>query len=73
MHHRTIHGSGRSKARRLMQAAGVAVRHRKRGPVTTDSRHGYAVAPHLLAQQFDVAQSDTVGAGDTTYLWTAEG
>jgi putative transposase len=64
---------GRYKARRLMQAAGVAVRHRKRCPVTTDSRHGYAVAPNLLARQFDVEQCDTVWAGDITYLWTAEG
>jgi putative transposase len=64
---------GRYKARRLMQEAGVAVRHRKRCPVTTDSRHGYAVAPNLLARQFDVEQSDTVWAGDITYLWTAEG
>lgn len=64
---------GRYKARRLMQAAGVAVRHRKRCPVTTDSRHGYAVAPNLLARQFDVEQCDTVWAGDITYLWTADG
>ena len=64
---------GRYKARRLMQEAGGAVRHRKRGPVTTDSRHSYAVAPNLLARQFDVEQSDTVWAGDITYLWTAEG
>jgi putative transposase len=64
---------GRYKARRLMQEAGVAVRHRKRCPITTDSRHGYAVAPNLLARQFDVEQSDTVWAGDITYLWTAEG
>jgi putative transposase len=64
---------GRYKARRLMQEAGVAVRHRQRCPVTTDSRHGYAVAPNLLARQFDVEQSNTVWAGDITYLWTAEG
>lgn len=64
---------GRYKARRLMQEAGVAVRHRKRCPITTDSRHGYAVAPNLLARQFDVEKSDTVWAGDVTYLWTAEG
>jgi transposase InsO family protein len=64
---------GRYKARRLMQAAGVAVRHRKRAPVTTDSHHSYAVAPNLLARQFEVEQSDTVWAGDITYLSTAEG
>ena len=61
------------KARRLMQQAGVSVRRRKRCPVTTDSRHGHAVAPNLLARQFDVAQPDTVWVGDITYVWTAEG
>jgi putative transposase len=64
---------GRYNARRLMPQAGVAVRRRKRGPVTTDSRHGDAVAPHLWARQFDVAQPDTVWVGDITYVWTAEG
>jgi putative transposase len=64
---------GRYKARRLMQQAGVSVRRRKRCPVTTDSRHGYGVAPNLLARQFDVAQPDTVWVGDITYVWTAEG
>ena len=64
---------GRCKARRLMQEAGISGRRRKRCPVTTDSRHGYAVAPNLLARQFDVAQPDTVWVGDMTYVWTAEG
>jgi len=64
---------GRYKARRLMQQAGVSVRRRKRCPVTTDSRHGYGVAPNLLARQFDVAQPDTVWVGDITSVWTAEG
>ena len=64
---------GRYKARRLMQQAGVSVRRRQRCPVTTDSRHGYAVAPNLLARQFDVAQPDTVWVGDITYEWTEEG
>jgi transposase InsO family protein len=56
-----------------MPEAGVAVRHRTRCPVTTDRRHGDAVAPHLLARPCDVETSDTVWAGDITYLWTAEG
>jgi putative transposase len=64
---------GRDNARRLMPAAGVAVRPRKRCPITTDSRHGDAVAPNLLARPFDVEQSDTVWAGDITSLWTAAG
>jgi transposase InsO family protein len=65
---------GRAKARRLMHQAGVAVqRPKRRGPVTTDSRHGYAVAPNLLVRQFDVAQPDQVWGGDISYVWTAEG
>lgn len=65
---------GRCKARRLMQEAGVVVRrptHRR--PLTTDSRHGYGIAPNLLARQFDVEQPDQAWVGDITYLWTAEG
>jgi transposase InsO family protein len=65
---------GRAKARRLMKQAGVAVpRPRRRGPMTTDSRHHDAVAPHLLARQFDVTVPDQVGAGDITSSWTAAG
>jgi putative transposase len=65
---------GRAQARRLMRKAGVAVqRPRRRGPMTTDSRHGYEVAPNLLARQFDVTAPDHVGAGDITAIWTAEG
>jgi putative transposase len=65
---------GRAKARRLMHKAGVAVqRPRRPGPLTTDSRHGYEVAPNLLARQFDVTAPDHVWAGDITYIWTAEG
>ena len=65
---------GRAKARRLMKAAGVRVRRAKhRRPMTPDSRHGYGVAPNLLARQFDVAKPDQVWAGDIPYVWTAEG
>ena len=65
---------GRAKARRLMHKTGVAVpRPRRRGPMTTDSRHGDEVAPNLLARQFDVTAPDHVWAGDLTDIWTAEG
>jgi hypothetical protein len=43
-----------------MPEAGGAVRHRKRCPVTTDSRPGAAVAPNLVARPFDVEKSETV-------------
>jgi putative transposase len=65
---------GRAKARRLLHQAGVAVqRPKRRGPVTTESRHGYAVAPNRLARQFAVAKPEQVWVGDISYVWTAEG
>ena len=65
---------GRAKARRLIRQAGVVVqRPKQRGPVTTESRHGYAVAPNLLARQFGVARPDHVWVGDISDVWTAEG
>ena len=65
---------GRAKARRLRRQAGVVVqRPKQRGPVTTESRHGYAVAPNLRARQFGVARPDHVGVGDISDVWTAEG
>ena len=64
---------GRSKARRLRPQAGVAVRRRQRGPVTTASRHGDAVAPKLLARPCAVAPPDTVWGGEITDVWTAAG
>jgi putative transposase len=57
-----------------MRQAGVVVqRPKQRGPVTTDSRHGDAVAPNLLARQFGVARPDHVWGGDISSVWTAEG
>jgi len=65
--------TGRYRARTLMKMAKVSVKRKKRYKVTTDSRHGYPVAPNLLNRQFDVAKPDRVWVSDITYLWTKEG
>jgi putative transposase len=65
---------GRDNARRLMRQAKLTVQRRQpRHPVTTDRRHGYTVAPHLLARQCAVAKPHQVWVGDITDVWTAEG
>jgi transposase InsO family protein len=57
-----------------MQEAGVRVRRAKpRGPITTESRHGYGIAENVLARHCDVATPDQAWAGDITDIWTAEG
>jgi putative transposase len=65
---------GRFKGRRLMKQAAVSVEgRRRRGPKTTDSRHGYGVAPNLLARHFDVTAPNVAWCGDITFIWTEEG
>lgn len=65
---------GRYKARRLMRELELSVKRRaRRRPQTTDSRHGFGVAPNLLERHFDVDYPDRAWCGDITYLWTEEG
>jgi putative transposase len=65
---------GRGRVERLMRRHGVrallARPHRAR---TTDSRHPFPVAPHLLGRQFAAAAPNQVWPADLTYLPTAEG
>lgn len=63
----------RDKARKLMKAAGVQAKQRKRYKVTTNSDHQYPVFENKLDREFAVAAPDRAYAGDITYLWTQEG
>jgi putative transposase len=64
---------GRYRARTLMGKAQVTVRRKRRFQRTTDSAHGYPVAPNRLARQFQVQAPDRVWVADITYVWTLEG
>ena len=63
----------RRKAAALMKEAGVAVRHKRKFKVTTDSNHKLPLFDNLLKREFTVDQPDRVYASDMTYIWTQEG
>ena len=63
----------RKRVARLMREEGLAARKRRRFRVTTQSDHGFGIAPNLLDRQFCVTGLDTVWLGDITYIWTNEG
>lgn len=69
---RGIAVSGKRVAR-LMRAAGLFARGRRRFRVTTDSRHHLTIAPNYLRQRFTVARVNTVWGADITACWTREG
>ena len=62
-----------NRVARLMRSAGIRARRRPKFRVTTNSRHNLPVAENTLARAFDVAEVNTVWAGDITYIWTMEG
>lgn len=64
---------GRHRVARLMRAHGIRAKQARRFRVTTDSRHGFAIAPNRLGRQFAVGQPNQVWMSDVTYLPTAAG
>lgn len=67
---------GKKRVERLMRTAALRAKKRRRFRVTTQSDHGYAAAPNLVARQFAVGGSPSaarVWAADITYLPTGEG
>jgi len=64
---------GKHRVARLMRAAQLAGRVRRRFVVTTDSRHSLPVAPNTLNRAFAVEASDSVWCADITYIPTAAG
>ena len=64
---------GEDRVARLMQAAGLAGRVRRRFKVTTNSRHDKPIAPNMLNREFTAESSDSVWCADITYIHTAAG
>jgi len=67
---------GRTRVERLMRAAGLQARSRRRGRSTTNSNHAHPVAPNVVQRRFavtEIAEVNTVWAGDITYVPTREG
>jgi putative transposase len=64
---------GEDRVARLMRAAELAGRVRRRFKVTTDSRHDKPVAPNTLGREFAVESRDSVWCADITYIPTASG
>ena len=64
---------GRKRVARLMKAAGLSGKTKRKCKTTTDSNHQRPKAENLIKQNFSVAAPDTLWASDITYIATAEG
>ncbi len=68
------HVTSRKRVQRLMRRAGLVGRApRRRFVCTTDSRHGFGVAPNVLDRQFQPDAPNRVWATDITYVPTGKG
>jgi transposase InsO family protein len=65
--------TSRKRVARLMRQEGLVARHRRRFIHTTDSRHGFAVAPNLVNRDFTPDGPNRVWATDITYIPTKKG
>lgn len=64
---------GRHRVARLMRAHGIRAKQARRWRATTDSRHGFAIAPNRLGRAFTAAAPNRVWMGDVTYIPTGAG
>ncbi len=64
---------GRRRLGRLMRAAGLVCKTKRKFKVTTNSNHNLPVADNLLDRNFTVQQANQAYVGDITYIRTQEG
>jgi len=65
--------TGKNKVAKMMRAAGLRAKRRRKFKVTTDSRHNYPVAPNLLDQEFTASRPGEIWVSDITYCKTRNG
>lgn len=63
----------RQRVARIMRAAGIAARRRRKFVATTDSKHNYPVAPNVLDRDFSASRPGEVWVSDITYVRTKRG
>ena len=62
------HRVSRKMVAKLMKQSVIhPPRRKRRMPVTTDSRHSFAIAPNLLRRNFKIMAPDTVWLADISY------
>lgn len=64
---------GHRRVGRLMRENGLNVVRTRKFRRTTDSNHGFNIAPNLLEQDFTASKVNEKWAGDISYIWTSEG
>lgn len=64
---------GRRRTARLMRENGLVARQKRRFKRTTDSHHGFPIAPNIIDQDFIAAGPNQKWGSDISYIWTREG
>jgi putative transposase len=67
------HGCSRKRVARLMRAAGISAKMRKKFKVTTEVDAEGVAAPNRLQQEFKANRPNEKWVSDITYVWTQEG
>jgi len=64
---------GHRRVGRLMRQNGLRVVRTRKYKATTDSNHGFNIAPNVLDRNFMAEAPNQKWAGDISYIWTTEG